>query len=185
MICDRTPLLTHASAILLGKNCTNGIGEDYISRRKKKIPRDIGGIVQCKRSKRFDRPVWDWRTRLDRRCYSMATCKLRRHLYVPRRHTRGVYLRKDDGLTRVWMLLISTPGTITIHNELIYLVFSRLFCSIVVVGWKQFSYTSRANCFPTAVVRALRCMKTESKAWVGVVKKTGILITGHCTCMAG
>ena len=42
-----------------------------------------------------------------------------------------------------------------------------------------------SNCLLKAIVTASQSLKTEHKAWVGVVKKTGTVITGHCTCMAG
>ena len=54
-------------------------------------------------------------------------------------------------------------------------------------GWVQTVLVLQldSNCLLKAVVRASQSVKTEHKAWVSVVKKTGTVITGHCTCMAG
>ena len=41
------------------------------------------------------------------------------------------------------------------------------------------------NCIVRADVRASQRMNVDHKTWVGVVKKTGVVIYGHCTCMAG
>ena len=41
------------------------------------------------------------------------------------------------------------------------------------------------NCLLKAKVRASQRMSTEHEAWVGIVKATGTVISGHCTCMAG
>ena len=54
-------------------------------------------------------------------------------------------------------------------------------------GWVQtvWVYQKGPYCIMKAVVRASQTMKREHDAWVGIVKKTGTVITGHCTCMAG
>ena len=42
------------------------------------------------------------------------------------------------------------------------------------------------NCVMKAKVRASQCVTSDPhQAWVGVVRETGKVITGHCTCMAG
>ena len=51
-------------------------------------------------------------------------------------YTRRVYSRKDDGLTRVWMLLISTPGTITIENS-----FSNIKAYLTKFLWNYFLHS--------------------------------------------
>ena len=40
-------------------------------------------------------------------------------------------------------------------------------------------------CLLKAKVRASQRMSTEHGAWVGVVKATGTVISGHCMCIAG
>ena len=54
-------------------------------------------------------------------------------------------------------------------------------------GWVQtvFVHQLDSNTLLKAVVRASQSVKTEHKAWVSIVKLTGTIITGHCTCMAG
>ena len=51
-------------------------------------------------------------------------------------------------------------------------------------GWMKtvLVHQLNSNCRVKAVVRELRSVKTELKSWVSVFKKTGTLITGHCTC---
>ena len=54
-------------------------------------------------------------------------------------------------------------------------------------GWIQtvLLYDVGSNCLLKAKVRASQRMTTYHQAWVCVVKRTGSVITGHCTCMAG
>ena len=61
-------------------------------------------------------------------------------------------------------------------------------CHYIYSGWVKTVFIctlDSGNCVLRADVRASQRMNVDHKTWVGVVKKTGVVICGHCMYMHG
>ena len=72
----------------------------------------------------------------------------------------------------------------------IQILFSLFYAKVVSCsGWVQTVFICEVgsrNCVVKAKVKPSQRLTSEShQAWVALVKSTGAVVTGHCTCMAG
>ena len=69
-----------------------------------------------------------------------------------------------------------------------YIIIYKILLKFFDSGWVQTVLLCNLdlNCILKAKVKASqRLIEKPHEIWVGVERKTGAIITGHCTCMAG
>jgi hypothetical protein len=88
---------------------------------------------------------------------------------------------------QIYTYLIESPGIFTRERMKAYKSLEAF--NYYISGWVQcvfFHDLKNGKCILKAKVRpSQRLSEKPHEAWVGLVKESGEIITGHCNCMAG